>query len=116
MTISRLCALLQVARSNAYYTPNATESDENLALMRLIDEQYLKTPFYGSPRMTWRLNQRGCRVNRKRVVLLVGVMGLRATLPGPHTSVLHPEHRIYLYLLRGMGIGGPCEIWSADIT
>lgn len=116
MSISRQCALLQVARSSAYYTPNTTESEENLALMRLIDEQYLRTPFYGSPRMTWWLNQQGYRVNRKRVARLMGVMGLQATLPGPHTSVPHPEHRIYPYLLREMQIGAPCEVWSADIT
>ncbi len=104
MSISRQCALLQVARSSAYYPPNTTESEENLALMRLIDEQYLRTPFYGSPRMTWWLNQQGYRVNRKRVARLMGVMGLQATLPGPHTSVPHPEHRIYPYLLREMQI------------
>ena len=84
--------------------------------MRRIDEQYLKTPFYGVPRMTWRLNQDGCGVNRKRVARLMGVMGLQATLPGPHTSKPHPEHRIYPYLLRGMEIGAPNEVWSADIT
>ena len=99
-----------------YYTPNTTELPENLALMRRIDEQYLKTPFYGSPRMTWWLNAHGCAVNRKRVARLMGVMGLQATLPGPHTSVPHPEHVRYPYLLRGMEIGGPCEVWSADIT
>jgi putative transposase len=114
--ISRQCALLQVTRSSAYYTPNTTESEQNLALMRLIDEQYLKTPFYGSPRMTWWLNQQGYRVNRKRVARLMSVMGLQATLPGPHTSVPHPEHRSYPYLLREMEIGAPCEVWCADIT
>lgn len=99
-----------------YYTPNATESPENLALMRLIDEQYLKTPFYGSPRMTWWLNQQGYRVNPKRVTRLMRVMGLQATLPGPHTSKPHPKHIKYPYLLRGMEIAAPCEVWSADIT
>jgi len=116
VSISRQCALLQVARSSVYYTPNASESLENLALMRRIDEQYLKTPFYGVPRMTWQINQDGYGVNRKRVARLMGVMGLQATLPGPHTSKPHPEHRIYPYLLRGMEICAPNEVWSADIT
>jgi putative transposase len=96
--------------------PNTTESVENLALMRRIDEQYLKTPFYGSPRMTWWLNQQGYGVNPKRVARLMRVMGLQATLPGPHTSKPHPEHVKYPYLLRGMEINAPCEVWSADIT
>jgi putative transposase len=108
--------LLQVARSSAYYTPNTSASPENLRLMRLIDEQYLKTPFYGSPRITWQLNEQGCGVNVKRVARLMRVMGLQATLPGPHTSQPHPAHAIYPYLLRGMKIGAPFEVWSADIT
>jgi putative transposase len=116
VSVSRQCALLQVARSSAYYTPNASESLENLALMRLIDEQYLKTPFYGVPRMTWWLNEQGHGVNPKRVARLMRVMGLQATLPGPHTSKPHPQNRIYPYLLRGLDIGAPCEVWSADIT
>jgi putative transposase len=114
--ISRQCALLQLPRSSAYYTPNESESPENLALMRRIDEQYLKTPFYGAPRITWRLNQEGFVVNHKRVARLMQVMGLQATLPGPHTSIPHPEHRIYPYLLRGMEVRASCEVWSADIT
>lgn len=84
--------------------------------MRLIDEQYLKTPFYGSPRMTWWLNQHGRGVNPKRIARLMRVMGLQATMPGPHTSKPHPEHVKYPYLLRGMEICAPCEVWSADIT
>ena len=84
--------------------------------MRLIDEQYLETPFYGSPRMTWWLNEQGYGVNPKRVTRLMRVMGLQATLPGPHTSKPHPEHKKYPYLLRGMEINAPCEVWSTDIT
>jgi len=116
VSVSRQCALLQIARSSAYYAPNTTESPENLALMRLIDEQYLKTPFYGSPRMTWWLNQHGRGVNPKRIARLMRVMGLQATMPGPHTSKPYPEHVKYPYLLRGMEICAPCEVWSADIT
>jgi len=84
--------------------------------MRLIDEQYLKTPFYGSPRMTWWLNSQGHTVNRKRVARLMGVMGLQATLPGPHTSCPHPEHVKYPYLLREIEVCAPNQVWCADIT
>jgi putative transposase len=108
--------LLDVPRSSAYYTPNTSESPENLALMRLIDEQYMTTPFYGSPRMTWWLNEHGHHVNSKRVVRLMQVMGLQATVPGPHTSRPHHGNDIYPYLLRGMDIGAPNEVWSTDIT
>ena len=84
--------------------------------MRRIDEQYLKTPYYGVPRITWWLNQQGHNVNHKRVARLMRLMGLQATLPGPHTSTPHPEHRIHPYLLRGMTIRHPCEVWCADLT
>lgn len=84
--------------------------------MRLIDAQYLKTPFYGVPRITLKLNKQGCRVNRKRVARLMRVMGLQATVPGPHTSTPHPEHAIYPYLLRGLPILAPRQVWCADIT
>ena len=108
--------MLQVARSSAYYTPCTQESPENLALMRVIDRQYLKRPYYGVPRITWWLNEQGYAVNHKRVARLMGVMGLQATLPGPHTSTPRAEHVKYPYLLRGMEIGAPCEVWCADIT
>ena len=84
--------------------------------MRVIDELYLKLPFYGSPRMTQRLRELHWPVNEKRVARLMRVMGLQATLPGPHTSQPHPEHEIYPYLLRGLEIKAPNEVWSADIT
>lgn len=116
MPVSRQCALLNVPRSSVYYVPCTSESPENLALMRRIDEQYLKTPFYGVPRITWWLNQEGHNVNHKRVARLMRLMGLQATLPGPHTSTPHPEHRIHPYLLRGMTIRFPCEVWCADLT
>ena len=116
MPVSRQCALLYVARSSVYYTPCTQESPENLALMRLIDRQYLKRPYYGVPRMTWWLNEQGHAVNHKRVARLMSVMGLQATLPGPHTSVPRAEHTKYPYLLRGMEICAPREVWCADIT
>ena len=116
MPVTRQCALLHVSRSSAYYAPNTTESAQNLALMRLIDEQYLSTPFYGSPRLTWWLNEQGLGVNAKRVARLMRVMGLQATVPGPHTSRPHPHSKIYPYLLRGLELFAPNEVWSADIT
>ena len=116
LSISRQCALLEVARSSVYYTPNAGESPENLALMRLIDEHYLKRPFYGAPRITDWLNAHGHGVNHKRVERLMAVMGLQATVPGPHTSRPHPQHKIYPYLLRGVEVTYPNQAWCADIT
>jgi len=92
------------------------ESEENLRLMRRIDELYLKRPFYGYPRMTRWLRELGWVVNPKRVARLMRVMGLQATLPGPHTSKPHPQHKIYPYLLRGLQIAAPGQVWCADIT
>ena len=88
-------------RSSAYYTPNASESAENLELMRRIDKVYVKHTFFGVPRITDELNKQGFGVNHKRVARLMNVMGLQATMPGPHTSKPHPEHRIYAYFGRG---------------
>jgi len=116
LSIVSQCALAGVSRSGYYYGPVGSESAENLALMRTIDELYLRRPFYGSPRMTEWLGELGCRANHKRVERLMRVMGLQAVLPGPHTSRPHPEHRIYPYLLRGLEIGNPNEVWCADIT
>jgi len=116
MTIGRQCELLGMARSSWYYGPACTESEENLRLMRVIDELYLKHTFYGSPRITDQLRKLKWHVNEKRVARLMRVMGLQATLPGPHTSKPHPEHEIYPYLLRGLEIKAPNEVWSADIT
>jgi putative transposase len=84
--------------------------------MRLIDELYLKRPFYGSPRMTIWLRKLGWLVNEKRVARLMRLMGVQALVPGPHTSRPHPEHRIFPYLLRDMEIRAPDEVWCSDIT
>ena len=87
-----------------------------MQLMRLIDEQYLQTPFYGWPRMTAHLRRAGYAVNHKRVQRLMQVMGLQAIYPKPKTTVAHPAHRIYPYLLRNVAITHPNQVWSADIT
>lgn len=84
--------------------------------MRRIDELYMERPYYGVPRMTLWLNDQGYAVNHKRVARLMALMGLQATLPGPHTSKPHPKHRIYPYLLRDLAVTAPDEVWCADIT
>jgi putative transposase len=84
--------------------------------MRLLDEMYLERPFYGVPRMTVWLQEKGHAVNHKRVERLMRLMGLQAIVPGPHTSRPHPAHRVYPYLLEGMKIKDPDEVWCADIT
>lgn len=103
-------------RSSFYYAPNLSESAENLALMLQIDKLYLRYPFYGSPRMTWTLQEQGLLVNEKRVARLMRVMGLQAIVPGPHTSRPHPAHRVFPYLLRGMQVTASNMVWCTDIT
>ena len=104
-----------VSRASFYYKP-ATESPLNLELMRWIDEQYLKTPFYGRIRMTLEAQKAGYAVNPKRIRRLMQVMGVQAIYPKPRTTIVNPEHRIYPYLLRGVKIERPNQVWSTDIT
>jgi putative transposase len=113
--VRRQCEILRLHRSNAYYQPVAA-SQEELQLMRLLDEQYLKTPFYGSRRMTDWLVKQGWTINRKRVQRLMGLMGLEGLAPGPSTSRPHPEHITYPYLLRGLKIERANLVWATDIT
>ena len=115
MSVRRQCELLGLSRSSLYYEP-AGETAENLRLMRLIDEQYTAHPFYGSRRMTVWLTERGEEVNRKRVQRLMRVMGLEAIYPKPRLSLAGKGHRIYPYLLRGVKIERPDQVWSTDIT
>jgi len=116
LSLRRQCELLGLNRSNIYYQP-VPESLSNLTLMRLIDEQYLKTPFYGYPKMTEYLRQvEHYQINPKRVYRLMKRMGLRSVAPRPRTSVSNPEHKIYPYLLRGVKITHPNQVWSTDIT
>jgi putative transposase len=115
LSVARQCELVGLSRSSYYYA-SVGESEENLRLMRLIDEQYLKTPFYGSRRMTAWLRLQGHRVNRKRVRRLMRLMGVEAVGPKPSISRPAPEHRIYPYLLKGVDITRACQVWSTDIT
>jgi putative transposase len=115
LSVRRQCELLGLNRSSYYYEP-ATETKENLALMRLIDEEYTAHPFYGSRRMTAWLNREGHAVNRKRVQRLMRLMGLEAIYPKPNLSAPDRQHKVYPYLLRGVAIVRPDQVWSTDIT
>ena len=114
-SLRRQCRLAGIPRSSVYYVP-APESEENLLLMRLIYEQYMRHPEFGYPRMTDWLKEQGHEVNHKRVARLMGRMGLQAITPGPHTSKPAPEHKIYPYLLRNLEIERVNQVWSTDIT
>jgi putative transposase len=115
LSVARQCELLGLPRSTAYYEP-AEESEEDLRLMRRIDEQYLETPFYGSRRMAAWLQSVGERVNRKRVQRLMRVMGIEALYPKRRTTMRGAGHKIYPYLLRDLAITRPDQVWSTDIT
>jgi putative transposase len=115
ISISRQCQLLGLPRSSYYYR-SAGENNLNLTLMRLLDEQYTRTPFYGSPKMTLWLKSQGYDINHKRVERLMRVMGLQAVYPKPNTSKPCPAHKIYPYLLRDVQIDHVDQVWSADIT
>jgi putative transposase len=104
-----------MSRSGLYYIP-AEESAENLSLMRLLDEKYLKTPFFGVRRMTDWLDKQGHAVNAKRVRRLMRTMGLEAIYPKPRLSIPGLGHKIYPYLLRDLQIDRPNQVWASDIT
>ena len=115
ISIARQCELLGLPRSTYYYHSQG-ESPQNLHLMRLLDEKYTDTPYYGIRRMTAWLRNEGYNVNHKRVARLLRKMGLEAIYPKPRTTVPHPEHRIYPYLLRGVEVNRTNQVWSTDIT
>jgi len=115
LSITRQCELLGVPRSSLYYRPKE-ETPFNLQVMRLIDEQYIRTPFYGVPRMTAWLRREGHRVNPKRIRRLMRLMGLEAVYPKPRLSQSHPQHRKFPYLLRDLSVTRPDQVWMTDIT
>lgn len=115
ISVTRQCDLIGLPRSSYYYQPTG-ESEYNLKLMRIIDEQYLRTPFFGSRQMTDWLRLAGHQINRKRIQRLMRIMGLEATVPGPHTSKPHLQNTVYPYLLRGLVLSHSNLVWSADIT
>ena len=114
LSVTRQCQLLGVPRSSAYFRSQPVTA-EALALMRVLDELYLRWPFYGSRRLCVELQQRGYRVNRKRVRRLMRQMGLRAIYPKPRTSQAGKGHTIYPYRLRGLAITRPNQVWASDI-
>ena len=114
-SLSRQCKLVSISRSGFYYTPKG-EGPANLALMRRIDELYLKHPFYGSRQMARHLGREGLKAGRHRVRRLMRLMGLEAIYRKPRTSGPMPEHRVYPYLLKGMAIEQANHVWCADIT
>jgi len=111
----RQCRLLGISRSGLYYEPKGIV-EKDLTLMKLIDRQYLATPFYGARKMAAWLGIWGERVNRKRVQRLMRLMGLRAVYRRPRTTTPAPEHRRFPYLLKGLSISAPNQVWAADIT
>ena len=115
LSVGRQCALVGISRS-AFYGPTKGESPLNLALMRLIDAQFLETPWYGSRQMARHLRRQGHVVGRKRVRRLMAKMGLAAVYQKPRTTVPHPEHKKWPYLLRNLVIDRPNHVWCADIT
>jgi putative transposase len=115
LSVRRQCALLGLSRASWYYQP-VPETAENLRLMRLLDEHYTAHPEHGSRRMTVWLVQHGETVNRKRVQRLMRMMGLEAIYPKPRLSQAGKGHRVYPYLLRGVTVERPDQVWSADIT
>ncbi len=115
LSVKRQCQLVSISRS-CFYGGRQGESPLNLILMRLIDEQFMETPFYGSRQMARHLKRQGYDVGRKRVRRLMSRMDLQAIYQKPKTTVRHPEHRTYPYLLRGLVIDRPSQVWCADIT
>jgi len=115
LSIRRQCELVGLNRATFYWEP-AGESKLNLALMRMIDVQFMRTPFYGYRRMTVSLRGQGQARNPKRVAQLMRQMGLRAVYPRPRTSLPAQQHKKYPYLLRGLEIVRPNQVWSTDIT
>jgi putative transposase len=117
IALARQCELAGVSRASVYRrTLEREQNEEDQLLCRLIDEEYTRRPFYGSRRMVVYLGRQGHLVNRKRVQRLMRAMGLAGMAPGPNTSGKHPQHKVYPYLLRGMSVERPNQVWSADVT
>jgi putative transposase len=119
LSLSRQCQMVGISRSSLYYQPvddNTPKAAEDQLLMSVIDHHFLEMPYLGSRRMAAILRREGWSVGRKRVGRLMRVMGLQAVYRRPRTTVPHPEHRVYPYLLRNLAIERPNQVWAADIT
>jgi len=115
LSIGKQCALLSISRSSFYYEAKG-ETAMNLSLMLQIDKQFLETPFFGVRQMTWHLRNEGHLVNEKRIRRLMRLMGLMPIYQKPNTSKAAKGHKIYPYLLRGLRVDRPNQVWCADIT
>ena len=117
VSVAQQCVLAGVSRATVYARQRPMPVEEiDLLLSGLIDGEYTRRPFYGSRKMVIFLREAGHSVNRKRVQRLMRQMGLAGMAPGPNTSGAHPEHKIYPYLLRGVPVVRPNQVWSTDIT
>ncbi len=116
VAISRQCKLAGVSRATVYARQKPKDVDEDDELLKgLIDEEYTRHPFYGTRRMVVYLGRCGHTVNRKRTQRLMRAIGLAGMAPGPNTSKTHPQHKVYPYLLRGVAIERPNQVWSTAI-
>jgi len=115
LSVVRQCELVSISRAS-FYRPPTSESPENLALMRRIDEAFLECPFYGARQMARHLRRLGWCLGRKRVRRLMRKIGLAPIYQAPKTSAPHPQHKIYPYLLRHLVIERPNQVWCADVT
>jgi putative transposase len=117
MPLSRQCLLAGITRSTVYASRLVVAPDElELLLLAMIDAEYTLHPFFGSRKMVVHLSKAGYRINRKRAQRLMRILGLAGMAPGPNTSRPHPQHKIYPYLLRGVNVTRPNQVWSTDIT
>lgn len=119
LSIARQCDLLNLSRASYYRSTDmniGTETPENLELMRLIDEEYTRHPFYGSRKLRSCFRRQGREINRKRIQRLMRIMGLVSTAPKPNTSKRNKEHKVYPYLLRDLIIDQANQVWCSDIT
>lgn len=117
LSISQQCNLLDLNRSSIYYTPRIkVYSDEQLSLLRLVDEIYTKYPFFGTRQMSDYISLHHHSCKRYDARWAYEHLGLHSLAPGPHTSKPHPEHNVYPYLLNDVAIIRPCQVFSTDIT
>ena len=116
LSISCQCELLDIPRSSFYYMPEPV-SDEELSLMKLIDQCYLELPYYGTRRIKdWLYDEHGLVVNRKRIQRLRRLLAIETLYPKRNLSLANQNHKVYPYLLRGLDINRPNQVWSTDIT
>jgi len=115
LSVSRQCDLMEIHRSGLYYSP-VPESEENLLLMRLIDEQYYKTPFYGLCKVTAWLKSLGHQVNKKRFKRLMDLVGWQTIFRRPRTTIVGQGHKVYPYLLKNLPIERVNQVWAMDIS